>query len=585
MQLISTLLLHLIPFLSSSHSTPKPTKGAVSSELKTCSDIGQSFLVKGGNAADAMVAMCACMGTIASYHSGIGGGGFALVRLPNGSYESIDFRGAAPAAMNSSLFIANPTFSTQVGGLAVTVPGELRGLEAIHSRHGKLPWSELFAPAVALARDGFEINQDLYRAMTTTIPGTKIPTDFVPYDEEPETSFASKPKSFLIEDPVYAPIFSKNGKLLPALSITTRPTYADTLETIAREGPGALYSGKLANQTVDAIKAKGGLMTLADLEAYSVHIRPAVSLKYRNHTVRSCQAPSSGSIILSILNTMSGYEVEHSDVNNHRIVEAQKFGYGQRTNLGDPQFLHNITTLSKKFHHPATGEMIRSRIDDEKTREPEWYNPEQYDVLSDPGTSALVAADESGLVISLTTTVNLYWGSRIMVPESGIVLNDGIDDFSIEGRTNAFGFHPSPANYIMGGKRPLSSMSPVIVEDPKGNFLFTSSCAGGSRIINAQSQIVRNVIDFGMTALQALAFPRLHDQIYPLFTTLERDQPELNFTGFSDADALALLDRGHNVSFVPVGYSVAAAVKYTEELGWEAAGDPRRVNSGGSVSL
>jgi len=234
----------------------------------------------------------------------------------------------------------------------VTVPGELRGLEAIHSRHGKLPWSELFAPAVALARDGFEINQDLYRAMTTTIPGTKIPTDFVPYDEEPETSFASKPKSFLIEDPAYAPIFSSNGKLLPPLSITTRPTYADTLETIAREGPGAFYSGKLANQTVDSIKSKGGLMTLEDLEgssrlesrslpsssshlptltcfccfyvAYSVHIRPAVSLKYRNHTVRSCQAPSSGSIVLSILNTMSGYEVDHSDVNNHRIVEADK---------------------------------------------------------------------------------------------------------------------------------------------------------------------------------------------------------------------------------------------------------------------
>lgn len=190
--------------------------------------------------------------------------------------------------------------------------------------------------------------------MTTTIPGTKIPTDFVPYDEEPETSFASKPKSFLIEDPAYAPIFSSNGKLLPPLSITTRPTYADTLETIAREGPGAFYSGKLANQTVDSIKSKGGLMTLEDLEgssrlnppslrssfsvfaeadglprsyscsAYSVHIRPAVSLKYRNHTVRSCQAPSSGSIVLSILNTMSGYEVEHSDVNNHRIVEAYK---------------------------------------------------------------------------------------------------------------------------------------------------------------------------------------------------------------------------------------------------------------------
>lgn len=385
-----------------------------------------------------------------------------------------------------------------------------------------------------------------------------------------------------------------------------RQTYARLLGIVASEGADGLYTGQVAKDIVKAVKKHGGVMEVEDLGSYSTHSRPALSIPYRNHTVFTTQAPSSGSIVLSILNTLGGFEVsrkEDVDRARHTFVEAMKFGYGQRTLLGDPresnpsisfwlgdgrpipldfnvllaEYEPNVSVKQHEFLLPSTAAHIRSHIDPSKTHTGDYYDPEHFEVLNDRGTSAMVAADASGLVISLTTTgtslaadlhrpnlltrsqpllatVNLYWGSRIMVPEWGLVLNDGMDDFSIEGRRNAFGYVPTPLNYSLSTlsalprfllrlkycryyppvkphKRPLSSMSPTIVENAKGEFVLAVSSAGGSRIISAVTQVVRNTIDFGMGTLQALASPRMHDQIYPPMLFMEKDNPAIGFSG------------------------------------------------------
>ncbi|CED82833.1 Gamma-glutamyltransferase [Phaffia rhodozyma] len=593
---IPQLILQLLPTLSLLQPTSKPTpkKGAASCEVQLCADIGASFLQKGGSAADAMVGMVACVGTIANYHSGFGGGGFALVRSPDGTFESIDFRGAAPGALNGTIFEDDPTKSTMVGGLAVLVPGELRGLEAIHKKHGKLPWKDLFQPAIKLASDGFEINRDLFVAMNLTRPESRGPTNFkgesllyaneklVP-GQEPGYN-----ESFLITDSELSKVFAPNGTLLSVGSLTTRPTYARALQAVADHGPDAFYNGKIAEDIVASVRKNGGVLSLDDMANYQAHVRPALSMRYRNHTVYAPQAPSSGSLVLSTLNTMNGYEpfgreADPSDVNIHRLVESMKFAYGERTLLGDIGYT-NASTLQRAFLLPSTAQHVRSLINDHTTHEGDYYDPEGWEVLDDKGTSALVVGDEDGLAVSVTTTVNLYWGSRIMTPEYGVILNDGVDDFSVKGRRNAFGYIPSPANYIVPFKRPLSSMSPLIIDDPSGKFMFASSCAGGSRIISAQIQMVLNAVDRGMSALQALTAPRLHDQVYPAVTAIEQDMPALGFKGFSMETRDYLSSLGHNVTYVPTGLSVACAVKFSPESGWEAAGDPRKFDTGSAVS-
>lgn len=534
--------------------------GAVASESEICSTIGVNILRDGGNAADAMVATVLCVGTIGMYHSGIGGGGFMLIHAPdekNGSnaYEFVDFRETAPAAATENMFKNNVNESIS-GGKASGVPGELRGLQHLHEKYGSLPWSQLVQPAIKVARYGFPVNNDTLKFMGATY-----------------TKFENE--SFLLNDPAWAIDFAPSGRLVKFGEKLTRKRFADTLETIASEGPDVFYQGAIAEATIRTLKREKGIMTMDDLKNYSVEIRQPSQINYRGGKVTSGSAPSSGAVVAAALNILDGYDFlgDPSRVNDtaYYTDEAFKFSYGMRTNLGDPSFVDDMSEYQKQMYSNKTAQEVRAKLDGRALALKD-YDPKGLESLETPGTSHIVAMDSSGLAISLTTTINLNFGSKVIVPETGIIMNNEMNDFSIPGESNQFGYIPSEANFIRPGKRPLSSISTTIVEDADGKVSLVTGSAGGSRIITATTQVVLNAIDKNMTVREALAAPRLHDQLVPRQVSFEY--------AFDNSTVAYLKEVGNNVTWVPT-QSTAQALRRLANGTFEAAGEPRQVNSGG----
>ena len=256
-------------------------------------------------------------------------------------------------------------------------------------------------------------------------------------------------------------------------------------------------------------------MTLDDLKNYTVAIRKPASISYRDYSINSCSAPSSGTVAMSAMKIIEGYSTIGwaSTVNEstHLFDEALRFAYGQRSKLGDPSFVPGLDQYQAEMLYEATAEAVRARIEPYHTLNVSAYDPDGFESLQTHGTSAVTVADRSGLAISLTTTVNLLFGSHIMVPETGVILNNEMNDFSTPGSSNAFGYIPSPANYIVPGKRPLSSISPSIVEHKNGTLYFVVSSAGGSRIITAVLQNLWHVLDQNATAPVSYTHLRAHE--------------------------------------------------------------------------
>lgn len=348
------------------------------------------------------------------YHSGIGGGGFATVRSANGSYEFIDFREMAPAAAFETMYsppLSDSKYSLY-GGLASGVPGELRGLEYIHKKYGSLPWKQVVQPSVHLARFGFHVTRDLVRYMAS----------------------ATSSYDFLTFDETWAIDFAPNGTRVKLGDLFTRKRYANTLESIAEYGPDAFYTGAIANATITALKASNGTMTLSDLENYKIESRIPSNITYRGFKIHSGTAPSSGAVVCSVLKIIEGYDMSSPSQLNfstHYLDEAMRFAYGQRTLLGDPSFLANLTSYQQKMISDSTAAEIRSKIEQYRTLNVSAYDPSMYGILTDDGTSATVAADKSGLTIAMTSTINTLFGSQLMVPETGVIMNNEMNGKSI----------------------------------------------------------------------------------------------------------------------------------------------------------
>ncbi|KAK6358141.1 hypothetical protein TWF730_007495 [Orbilia blumenaviensis] len=530
--------------------------GAVAAQADVCSQIGIDLMKKGGNAADAMVGTVICVGTVAMYHSGIGGGGFMLIRSPKGEYEFVDFREMAPAASYEGMFV-NRTELSIYGGLASGIPGELRGLEYLQKKYGKLTWKDCLLPAVNLARNGFRVTEDLVRYIG-------LIQDI-------------NPINFLVEDPAWAIDFAPNGKIVTLGQTMTRKRYANTLETIANEGADAFYRGPLADAMIREIKAKGGAMTHADLQVFRLAHRNPSHITYRGHKIWSTSAPSSGAVTQSVLKILEGYQdISNPAMRNqstHLLVEAMRFGYAMRAELGDPDFVEGLDAYQASMISPEVAEEVRSRICLTRTLEVKEYNPKGLESLDTPGTSQMSTADASGLAVSLTTTVNLLFGSTVMIPETGVIMNNQMNDFSIPGSSNAFGFIPSPSNFIKPFKRPLSSISATIAETADGKLDFVIGAAGGSRIISSTIQNIINMVDHGLGPREALQAPRLHDQLTPNTCVVE--------WSFDNSTVAYLRSLGHDVSYVPAAQSSAQGLRITANGTFESSGEPRQFNSGG----
>jgi gamma-glutamyltranspeptidase / glutathione hydrolase len=492
------------------------------------------------------------------YHSGIGGGGFMTVRLPNGTYEQIDFRETAPAAAYEDMY-TNNTDASIFGGLASGVPGELRGLEYLHENYGVLPWAEVMAPAIKVAREGWTVNDDLVRYMASANASANIP-------------------NFLSEVPTWAIDFAPNGTLVQLNDTITRKRYGDTLQKIADDGPDVFYTGVMAEAMIQALQAENGTMTMDDLANYSAIVAPAINITYRGYNLFASDAPSSGAVALSVMKILEGYPAFASDgslnLSTHHTDEAMRFAYGARADLGDPDFVANLTRYQSEMISSAYASEVRGRISDKQTFNVSYYDPDGLESLETPGTSHVTTADASGMAITLTTTVNLLFGSNLMVPETGVIMNNEMNDFSIPGSSNAFGYAPSPANYVRPGKRPLSSITPIIVEHASNNTLyFVIGAAGGSRIITATIQNLLHVLDQNMTAPEALLQPRLHDQLTPNQVTFEY--------AYNNETVAFMKSLGHNVTWVAPGQSGAQGIRVLPNGTFEAAGEPRQKNSGG----
>jgi gamma-glutamyltranspeptidase/glutathione hydrolase len=492
------------------------------------------------------------------YHSGIGGGGFMIVRTPKGKYEDIDFRETAPAAAFEDMYSGN--FNGSIwSGLASGVPGEVRGFQYLHERYGRLSWEEVVMPAVRVARHGFPVNEDLVRYMGLA---SKFP-------------FARD--DFLVNDPNWALDFAPNGTRLGLGDTIMRKRYADTLENIARQGPNSFYEGAMARAMISAIRKENGTMTMDDVRNYSVAIREPAKIEYRGYRLYSNSAPASGGIALAIMKIIEGYNdigwSSSSNLSTHRLDEAMRFGYAMRTNFGDPDFVKGMQQYEREALNSTTAAEVRHRISDLHTFNISYYDPSGIEILDTPGTSHVVASDASGLAISLTTTLNLMFGSQLMVPETGVIMNNQMNDFSIPNRTNAFGFVPSLSNYIRPRKRPLSSISPVIVDDAEGRLYFVTGAAGGSRITTATVLSLWHVLDHNMTVFEALEMPRFHDQLIPDNCFME--------AAFDGGTMDFMRSRGHNVTHLDSGLSSMQALRWLANGTFEAAGERRQKNSGG----
>ncbi|KAK8108273.1 Glutathione hydrolase proenzyme [Apiospora kogelbergensis] len=557
---------------SSSSFEESSTKGAVASESKTCSQIGLDLLGRGGNAVDAWVGTQLCVGVIGMHHSGIGGGGFALVRDARGNYTVVDYREAAP-----------PPPTRRLRGLAAGVPGELRGLEAVHRRFGALPWPAVVRPAARVARDGFDVTRDMVMYMAYGV------------------QFAGW--NFLVEDPSWARDFAPEGSLVRLGDVMTRKRYAATLDAVADHGADVFYQDSaVANATIDALRALNGTMTLDDMRDYRAILREPINITYGDYRLFSTGAPSSGAVCLGILKTMEGFaEDGDADLTLHRFDEAMRFGYAAHQQLGDPDFLgDDMGRVEARLLSAAGAAATRSRIRDDATQPIEAYFPVDDDTDrprrpvyagSSHGTSHVVAADAAGMAVSSTTTVNLLFGNLVMVPATGVILNNEMNDFSIPGVSNEFGYAPSPANFVRPGKRPLSSINPVIVESASADrrLFAVLGAAGGSRIISSTAQVAWRLLEGAAankkkttTMHDAIREPRFHDQLMPNTATFEY--------AFDNATVASMAARGHNVTWVREGYSSVQGIRVLSEDedgnidGFEAVGETRQKNSGGLSS-
>ncbi|KAF5024054.1 hypothetical protein F66182_3902 [Fusarium sp. NRRL 66182] len=496
------------------------TRGAIASEAQECSCIGRDLLARGGNAVDAVIGTTFCVGVIGMYHSGIGGGGFMLVRDKKGKYEAIDFREAAPLAAHENMYQGNVNGSIY-GGLSVGVPGEVRGFEYAHKKYGK---------------NG----------------------------------------NFFVEDPSWAEDFTRHGQLIPEGGKMTRRRYARTLEAIADHGADVFYTGRFAESMVQTIQDTNGTITLDDYKNYEAISRKVLHTDYKGYDVYGISSPASGAVSLNILNTMNGYDHQDQDRNTtlHIYIEAMKFAYGARLRLGDPDFVDGVPELEQEMLNKTTADKIRTKIDPWTTQDIKNYDPKGIYSSDGHGTSHIVTADGDGMAVSLTTTVNLIFGSLLMDNLTGVILNNEMNDFSIPGVPNEFGFAPAEANYIRPNKRPLSSCTPIIVSQKDGSLLAVIGAAGGSRIISATTQVAwRTLTSPSWTIKDAVREPRVHNQLIPNLLLVENK--------FSKYDVPSLEERGHNISWVAEGLSAVQALTRGEGGVFHVAHEPRQNNSGG----
>ncbi len=470
-------------------------QGMVASVDATATQVGVDILKEGGNAVDAAVAVGYALAVTHPQAGNLGGGGFMLIRSKNGNTTAIDFREMAPAKATRDMFLddqGNPDSKKSLTShLASGTPGTVAGFSLALDKYGTMPLNKVVQPAFKLARDGFIVNDALADDLKTY--GSEV----LPNHENSKA------------------IFWKEGEPLKKGDTLVQANLAKSLEMIAENGPDEFYKGTIAEQIAQEMQKNGGLITKEDLAAYKAVERTPISGDYRGYQVYSMPPPSSGGIhIVQILNILENFDMKKYGFGSadamQIMAEAEKYAYADRSEyLGDPDF---VKVPWQALTNKAYAKSIADQIDINKAKPSSEIRPGKLAPYESNQTTHYSVVDKDGNAVAVTYTLNTTFGTGIVAGESGILLNNQMDDFSAKpGVPNVYGLVGGDANAVGPNKRPLSSMSPTIVVKDGKTWLVTGS-PGGSRIITTVLQMVVNSIDYGMNVAEATNAPRFHHQ-------------------------------------------------------------------------
>ena len=514
------------------------TRGAVSSAEANASRIGLEMLQKGGNAVDAAVAVGFALGVTHPTAGNIGGGGFMVIRLPDGTSTTIDYRETAPGKAHPDMYLdasGAVTKDSRLGPRAAGIPGVVAGFALAHGKYGSLPWADLVMPAVELARAGWVLDEHHADDLRW---GTERMASYL------EEVKATAPDGTLAKalEATLATFRRPDGRAYEAGDVWKQPALAATLEKIAQEGPSAFYRGPVAQEMASKVQAMGGLWTAADLAGYKAVQREPLIFSYRGHEVITMPPPSAGGVVLRQI--MAASEVLglpaldwDSDARMHLYVEALRRIYADRNLLlGDPDFVEiPMTTLLD----------VRYMSDRMADVDPDKATPSSeigagVELKESPQTTHFSVVDDARMAVANTYTLNGGFGAKVQIPGTGVTLNNEMDDFTAKvGAPNMFGLVQGPQNSIAPGKRMLSSMTPTVVTKG-GKLRAVLGSPGGPTITTTVAQILMQLTDHGRTLSQAVRAPRMHHQWLPDRVLHE---PEIG----EEAKA-ALEGRGHEMA-------------------------------------
>lgn len=470
-------------------------------------DIARAVSLKGGNVVDVAVAMALSLSVTHPYYAALGGGGFALVKM-NGKVKALDFREMAPGQAGPDLYKDKPQNASTDGGLAVGVPGIPAGLWELHKTYGKLKWKQLFTGALELSTNGFRVSGD-WSDITS--------------------------KTFTRFNPAGKQVFFKNqGKksetrehLLPG-EILKQPQLAKALRAFRDQGPKGFYAGAVAKDIVSAVKDSGGIISLEDLKHYKTRWLEPLTTNYAGYKIYLMPPPSSGGVVIAqavqlIEKLDLKSKPELSALEYHYLGEIMKLSYRGRALLGDPDFAKNpIANLLS----PSYIASLASKVKPDKSIPVEPLKSLKFESTE---TTHFSVMDSGGNAVSMTVTLNGNYGSAVVTPKFGIALNNEMDDFTTRpGQPNMFGLIQGDANKVRAGARPLSSMSPTLVEKD-GQTVLAVGAPGGPRIISGVLQVLYRVLQREDDVDWAIQAPRVHHQFLPdvLYVDTKRFSPEV----------------------------------------------------------
>ena len=546
------LLLVAFLWVAAAVAGPAPGRNAIASAHPLATQAGLDVLAAGGNAFDAAVAVSGVLAVVEPASSGVGGGGFYLLHLAgDGRDVFVDARETAPAAASRDMYLGpdgkpRPSASTS-GALAAGIPGEPAAWAHLAAHYGRLPLAQSLAPAIRIAREGFPLYARLQNAIRV----------------KQAQLAASKDASA---------VFLDKGQV-PAVGATIRqPDLARTLELIAKSDAKDFYHGRFAERLVAGVRHDGGIWSGDDLANYHVVERAPVRFRYRDATLVTSPPPSSGGLVLAdALGILGGYDLAALDLTGrrHLTIEALRRAYRDRAEyLGDPDF---VAIPVEQFLSPmyAAGQRTSIRLD--RATPSDVLRP-VFTGDESPSTTHFSVLDKDGNRVGATISINLFFGATTIVPGTGFLLNDTMDDFAVAaGAPNAFGLVGADANAVAPGKRPLSSMTPTFVETDHGVLIVGSP--GGSTIISNVLGCVLGWLD-GHSAAEIVAAPRLHHQYLPDVILYEQG-------ALTDAERAALEKLGHKFRAGRSGWGNTQVVTWDYASGKvEAASDPRGFGAG-----